>query len=118
MPPARPVEAYLAALPPDQRSVLEHLRATIRVAAPDATEAIGYGIATFRQGGRGLGYAAFKNHCSLFPMSRAVIEAHAAPLADHVTSKGTIRFSTDAPLRDELVTSIVAARLAEVTARG
>ena len=118
MPPASTVEAYLAALPPDQRAVLEHLRATIRAAAPDATEAIGYGMPTFRQGGRGLvGYAAFKNHCSLFPMSPAVIEAHAAPLADHVTSKGTIRFSTDAPLPDALVASIVAARLAEVTAR-
>ena len=64
------VDDYLAALPPDQRAALEHLRATIRAAAPDATEAISYGMPAFKQDGRGLvGYAAFKAHCSLFPMS-------------------------------------------------
>jgi uncharacterized protein YdhG (YjbR/CyaY superfamily) len=68
------VEDYLAALPPDQREALEHVRATIRAAAPDATEAISYGMPAFKQDGRGLvGYAAFKAHCSLFPMSSTVI---------------------------------------------
>lgn len=33
------VEEYLAALPGDQRAALEDLRATIRAAAPEATEA-------------------------------------------------------------------------------
>ena len=113
------VDDYLAALPPDQRSALEHLRATIRAAAPDATEAIGYGMPTFRQDGRGLvGYAAFKAHCSLFPMSGAAIRDHADALAAFTTSKGTIRFTPDAPLPDALVTRIVRARLAELAARG
>lgn len=113
------VDTYLAALPSDQRAALEHLRATIRAAAPDATAAIGYGMPTFRLSGRGLvGYAAFKNHCSLFPMSATIIEAHADALADHPTSKGTVRFTTDAPLPDALVTTIVRARVAEIAAHG
>lgn len=119
MPSASTVDEYLDALPPGQRAALEHLRRTIRAAAPDATEAIGYGMPTFRQGGRGLvGYAAFKNHCSLFPMSATIVADHAAALAGHQTSKGTIRFAVDAPLPDALVTSIVRARLAEIAARG
>jgi hypothetical protein len=45
-----------------------------------------------------VGYAAFQGHCSLFPMSGAVIEAFAAELNGRQTSKGTIRFPVDEPL--------------------
>ncbi len=113
------VDDYLAEVPPDQRAALEHLRATIRAAAPDATEAISYGMPAFKQDGHGLvGYAAFKAHCSLFPMSAAIIPALADALEGFTTSKGTIRFTPDAPLPDALVTRIVQARLAELAARG
>ena len=113
------VDDHLAKVAPDQRAALEHLRATIRAAAPDATEAISYGIPAFKQDGRGLvAYAAFKAHCSLFPMSSAVIAELADELSGFTTSKGTIRFTTDAPLPDALVTRIVQARLAELAARG
>ncbi len=113
------VDDYLTALPPDQRAALEHVRATIRAAAPDATEAISYGMPAFKQNGRGLvGYAAFKAHCSLFPMSSAVIAGLAGELEGFATSKGTIRFTPGAPLPDALITRIVRARLAELAARG
>ena len=113
------VDDYLAQLPPDQRAALEHLRTRIRAAAPDATEAISYGMPAFKQDGRGLvGYAAFKNHCSLFPMSSAVIAEHAEALEAFATSKGTIRFTPDRPLPDALIARIVRARLAELAARG
>ena len=51
-------------------------------------------------------------------MSSTVIAEHADALKDFPTSKGTIRFTTDAPLPDALVTRIVRARLAEIAARG
>ena len=113
------VDDHLAALPPDQRAALEHVRATIRAAAPAATEAISYGMPAFKQDGRGLvGYAAFKAHCSLFPMSSAVIADLAGELEGYATSKGTIRFTPGKPLPDALITRIVRARLAELAARG
>lgn len=113
------VDDHLGALPPDQRAALERLRATIRDAAPDATEAISYGMPTFKQDGHGLvGYAAFQAHCSLFPMSATVIPALADALEGFTTSKGTIRFTPDRPLPDALVRRIVAARLAELAPRG
>jgi uncharacterized protein YdhG (YjbR/CyaY superfamily) len=113
------VDDHLAALPPDQRAALERLRATIRAAAPDATEAISYGMPAFKQDGHGLvGYAAFKAHCSLFPMSATVLPALADALEGFTTSKGTIRFTPEQPLPDALVTRIVEARLAELAARG
>ena len=63
------VEAYLARVPEPARSTLEKMRAMIKAAAPkDATEAISYGIPSFHYKGALVWYAAFKKHCSFFPM--------------------------------------------------
>jgi uncharacterized protein YdhG (YjbR/CyaY superfamily) len=62
------VEAYLAALPEEQRAALEEIRHTIRAAAPTATETISYQMPAFEQDGRLLvSYGAFKAHCSCIP---------------------------------------------------
>ena len=114
----RSVEAYLAALPVDSRKALEKLRKTIRAAAPKATEAISYQMSVFKDQGRCLvGYAAFKDHCSLFPMSLAVIAAHREALEPYLSGKATIRFTVDEPLPAALVRKIVKARIAENAAR-
>jgi hypothetical protein len=71
------VEAYLAACPEDSRAALEHLRALIKAAAPEATETISYQMPAFRAHGRMLVWmGAFRDHCSLFPGSMALIAAH------------------------------------------
>lgn len=109
------IDAMLAALPDDQRASLQALRDVIARAAPDAVEAISYGAPAFRYHGRPLvAYAAAKGHCSLFPMSPAVIEAHRDELAGFDTAKGTIRFTPAHPLADTIVTRIVQARMHEI----
>ena len=109
------VDDYLATLPEEPRAALEKLRATIRAAAPDATEGFSYGIPAFRLGGRPLvSYAALKDHCSFFPMSPAVIEANRKELERYDTAKGTIRFPADRPLPAALVRKLVKARIAEL----
>ncbi len=115
---ATDVEGYLAALPERQRTALEELRRTIRSAAPGATEGISYQMPAFKQEGRSIvSYAAFKDHCSLFPMSTAVLDSLAEELAPFRSGKGTLRFQPDTPLPATLVTRIVEARLAELSAR-
>lgn len=112
------VEEYLAALPEESRAALEQLRKMIQAAAPEATEAISYQMPAFRDHGRLLvSYAAFKNHCSLFPMSMKVIEEHREDLQPYYTAKGTIRFHVDAPLPAALVQKIVQARIEENASR-
>lgn len=112
------VEDYLAALPAESRIALEELRKTITAAAPDATEVISYQMPAFKDDGRLLvSYAAFKEHCSLFPMSTKVIEAHKEELKPFLAGKGTIRFSPDNPLPATLVTKIVKARIEENAVR-
>ena len=107
------VDDYLAGLPDDERAVLEKLRATIRAAAPTATEKISYGMPTFHLNGNLVYYAAFKDHCSFFPGSTKVMADHAEDLAPFEVSKGTIRFSVDRPLPSALVKKMVKERIAE-----
>jgi len=113
--PATTVDDYLAVVPEPARTTLEKMRATIRAAAPDATEAISYGMPAFKYQGRGLvAIAAFKKHCSLFPMSGAVIEKFKDELEGFHTSKGTLQFPADKPLSATLVKKIIKARMAEI----
>ena len=110
------VDAYLAALPDDQRAALERLRANIKAAAPDAVEAISYSMPAFRLGRRVLVYyAAFSDHLSLFPASGSVRDKLGEELRGYFSGKGTIRFTPQQPLPDDLLREILAssARRAE-----
>jgi uncharacterized protein YdhG (YjbR/CyaY superfamily) len=108
------VDEYLAGVPEPARSTLTKIRAAIRSAVPpEATEAISYGMPTFKYKGLLLGFAAFSKHCGLYPMSPPVIEAFKNELKDFQTSKGTIRFPVDKPLSAALVKKLVKARVAE-----
>src|SRR5450432_1038115 len=110
----RNVDEYLAGVPEPACGTLNKVRAAIRSALPkEATEAISYGMPTFKYKGSLMAFAAFKNHCSLFPMSGAVIGAFQDELKDFHTSKGTLRFPMDKPLPAALVKKLVKARIAE-----
>jgi len=108
------VEEYLANVPEPARGTLEKVRASIRSAVPkEATEKLSYGMPAFAHNGPLVAYAAFKKHCSLFPMSLAVMAQFEDQLKGFATSKGTIQFPQDKPLSAALVRKIVKARLAE-----
>jgi uncharacterized protein YdhG (YjbR/CyaY superfamily) len=116
--PAADIDHYLATVPEDARTTLEKIRQIVSAAAPGTVEAIWYQIPTFKLDGRALvGFAAFKNHCSFFPMSMAVMRTYHDELKSYDTSKGTIRFPVGKPLRATLVKKIVKARIKENEAR-
>jgi len=106
------VDDYLAALPEDARVTLEKIRRTIRAAAPKATEVISYQMPMYKQHGMLVGFAAFKDHCSLFPGANPVA-IFKDELKAYKTSKGTIQFPIGKPLPAALVKKIVKARIAE-----
>jgi uncharacterized protein YdhG (YjbR/CyaY superfamily) len=75
------IDQYLAGVTPAQRAALEKLRQTIRSIVPRAEEGISYGLAAFRLDGRPLAaLGATPSHCSFFPMSGQIVEAHKALL--------------------------------------
>lgn len=107
----------LAALPAEQRAALEGLRARITSVAPEAHEAISYAMPAYRYHGRPLvSYAAFKDHCSFFPMGPDVLEPYRDQLAGFVQAKGTVHFWPDRPLPDGVVEGIVRGRMAQIDA--
>ena len=111
---AKNVDEYLAGIPEPARSTLKHIRAVIRSVVPaETTEVISYGIPMFKYRGMLVGYAAFKEHCSLFPTGSGVLDRFEKELKGYRTSKGTIQFPSDKPLPDGLVKNIVKARVKE-----
>jgi uncharacterized protein YdhG (YjbR/CyaY superfamily) len=112
------VDEYLAGVPEPARSTLDKMRAAIRSAVPpEATETISYRIPAFKYSkGVLVWFAAFSDHCSLFPTA-AVIEAFQNELKGFSTSKGTIHFPTDKPLPTALVMKLVKARVAQIESK-
>lgn len=110
-PTAASIDDYLAKLPPDQRAALEVLRGQIRAVAPEAEEAISYGLPTFKLNGNLVHFGAAAKHCAFYP--GAVIDQFADRLEGFETAKGTIRFKPDAPLPPDLVADIVRRRIAQ-----
>lgn len=115
--PPRDVDEYLATVPEPARSTLNRVRAAIRAEAPaDATEVISYGIPAFKYKRVLVWFAAFRDHCSLFPTAE-VIRMFKQELKGYTISKGTIQFPTDKPLPTALVRKMVRARVAQNESR-
>jgi uncharacterized protein YdhG (YjbR/CyaY superfamily) len=106
------VDAYLAGLEEPKRSTLEALRRSILVVVPDAEEGISYGMPAFRVDGKVVaGFAAFKNHLAYLPHSSDVLLRLGDRLAGYECTKGSLHFPVDEPLPDDLVRSLVEAKL-------
>jgi len=113
------VEAYLAKVPEPARTTLEKVRATIRSVVPaEATEGLSYGMPAFRYKGALVAYAAFKDHCSFFPMQASLIDEMKDELKSYRTSKGTLQFPQDKPLPAALLKKMVKLRVAENERKG
>ena len=111
---AKTVDEYLAGVPEPARTTLNKIRAAIRSAAPtEATETISYGIPAIKYNGILVWFAAFSDHCSLFPTA-SVIQKFKSDLKRYSTSKGTIQFPTDKPLPAALIRKMVKARVAQM----
>lgn len=110
---AKTVADYLEKVPEPARSTLEKVRATIRSVVPAETEeVISYGIPAFKHKKVLVWYAAFADHCSLFPTA-AVIADFKDELEGYRVSKGTIHFPIDKPIPAVLLKRMVKARLAD-----
>ena len=92
------IDEYIAGYPPEVQEILQKVRRVIHAAAPEATEAIKYGIPTFILQGNLVHFGAFKEHLGFFPTPSGIV-AFQDELAKYAQSKGTIRFPSLTPPR-------------------
>ena len=112
------IDDYLSGVAEPGRTALERLRRSILEVVPDAEQGMAYGVPAFRVDGQVIaGFAALKHHLSYFPHSGSVLSALGDEVAGYATSKGTLRFTPDAPLPDGLVRRLVEVRLDQLAAR-
>lgn len=111
------VDEYLKDVEPAQRKELEHIRMLVKSIVPMAEETISYGIPTYKYHGQMLLHvAAFKGHLSVFP-GPAEIEKFKDRLSKFKVSKGTIQFTVDNPIPDDLIKTFVKDRLEAITGK-
>jgi uncharacterized protein YdhG (YjbR/CyaY superfamily) len=107
------VDEYFAMVPEPAKSALTKIRVAIRSALPaEATEILSYRIPAFKHKKVLVWYAAFLDHCSLFPTA-SVIEEFKKELRGFSTSKGTIHFPIDKRVPTALIKKLVKARAAQ-----
>jgi uncharacterized protein YdhG (YjbR/CyaY superfamily) len=114
----RSVDEYIATYPKDVQAILQRVRRTIRTALPSAEETISYQIPTYRlHGGAVIYFAGWKQHYSIYPATRRLVEAFAEDLVPYKVNKGTIRFPLSEPVPLKLIERIARFRAKEVAER-
>jgi uncharacterized protein YdhG (YjbR/CyaY superfamily) len=56
-------------------------------------------------------YAGWKRHCSLYPLTDSFLEVHRDALAGYDQTKGSVHFTPERPLPDDVLEQLVRARL-------
>jgi uncharacterized protein YdhG (YjbR/CyaY superfamily) len=100
------IEDYLKNVDEPKKSELARVSALIAKAVPDAVEVITYGMPGYKYKDKYLiSFGAFKNHMSIFPGANATTELE-KELAAYRQSKGTLQFTIEKPLSDDVITKL------------
>jgi len=105
------IDAYITSHPKPAQVLLRRLRAVIKKAAPQAMEAMKYGIPTFVFKRNLVHFGAYETHIGFYPGSAAIV-AFRKELSKYDGAKGTVRFPIGEPLPLALIARIVKYRVA------
>jgi uncharacterized protein YdhG (YjbR/CyaY superfamily) len=109
------VDDYLASLPADARAAFTRVRDLALAELPEAAQGTSYGMAALTHRGQPvLGFRAAARHLSVFPFSPAALDAVRDQLDGFALSKGTVRFTANAPLPAQAVRDLVRHRVREI----
>lgn len=112
------VADYLATVEEPYRAELARVYAVAAEVVPEATEGTSYAMAALIYRGKGLiATVRAKKFLSLYPYSGSVLADLAADLTDFETTSGSLHFSVEHPVPDELLRRIVELRRAEIDAK-
>ena len=110
------IDTYIASFPAETQKLLKQIRETIKEAAPDAEEKMGYGIPTFTLQGNLVHFASFKNHIGFYPAPSGIV-AFRKELVAYKNSKGAVQFPIDKAIPFGLIAKIAKFRVKENLAK-
>ena len=110
------IDEYISGFPKEVQEILEKVRTTIRKAAPQAEETIGYQMPAFFLKGHLVYFAAFQKHIGFYPTSTG-IEKFRNELSVYKGGKGSVQFPLDRPIPFDLISKIVKFRVKENSER-
>lgn len=111
------IDEYMKAFPQDVQIVLEKVRKVIKEAAPDAVEAISYGMPTFKLNGKNMvHFAGWRKHIGFYPTPSGT-ETFQKELSPYKAAKGSVQFPLDEPIPFDLIRKITLFRLREIEDR-
>jgi len=106
---------YLDSLPAERRAAIERVYARARALVPDAEDGVGYGMPALRYRGKPLlSVMSAKGHIGLYPFSPPALDTVRDELADFSLAKGTVRFTEDQPVPDDVLDRLLLARRDEI----
>ena len=109
------VDDYFAGLDPGSRAAFEQVRALAVEVAPTAEQGTSYGMPALKLAGKGLlAFHAARGFLSVYPCSGWAVDAVRDRLPGFSLSRGTVRFTPDHPIPDDVVRDLVAARAHEI----
>lgn len=106
------IENYIESLRDlNQKKAIGSLYKIIKNKLPEATECISYGMPCFKWKDKPIVYfAANKKHIGFYPTA-AAIQEHKKLLTDFTYSKGSVHFSYELPLPENLIYIFIESRL-------
>lgn len=106
------VDHYIAEFPLATQRSLKEIRKTLIDCAPEAEEAINYGMPTLRLNGNLVHFAGYKKHIGFYPTPSG-IQTFKHELNDFKHSKGAIQLPLDKALPLDLIRRITRFRVDE-----
>lgn len=109
--PIAPVDAWIAAQPPETRATLEAMRKLVREVVPEAEESVSYGTPCFKHHTMLVGIGATKKgRCCFYTMSPTLVARLAPELANVEHAGSTLHFVPGKNLPVRLLKKIVKLR--------
>lgn len=108
------VDTYINQFDGEVKDRLVQMRSIIRAEAPEAEEAISYGIIGYKLNGKPLVYVGgFKNHVSFYATSNGH-EKFAKEFSKYKQGKGSAQFPLSEPLPFRLIKHVISYRKQQV----
>lgn len=107
------IDDYLAGLSGPGKATVEHMCELVRQMVPDASEELSYAMPAFKYKNKSLvAIIANNKFLSLYPFSS--VEKLGVDISAYDHTSGSIHFSPDKPISDDLLRDIISARKQQI----